>query len=231
MPVHKILPFLLLLLPALPAHAERSLAALAEEADLVALAQLIHTEYRTQGELPTRGFAILNILIAYKRPDDQGIAQVSAEGRDPAACYYPIEPGANNRYLVFLKLRDDGQYEGEKPWCQLPVHVVAEDSQYALRFPVEGVTLPDGAPVRTMQFSDRSAFIDPNETDPIELDRILTLWQTELQADGRIRFTQGIAMSDVRLLMFPEGLPPPPMRPVITPPRASPDLTRERDDD
>jgi hypothetical protein len=222
-----ILALASLLVVALPAHAERSLAALAEEADLVAVAQLIHTEYRTAQDLPNRGFAVLNILIPYKRPDDQSIAQVWAEGRDPSACYYPLEPGANDRFLVFLKLREDGQYEGEKPWCQLPVHVAAEDSQYALRYPVRGVALPRGAPVQDLVFSDGAAYIDPENTDPVTLRQIRDTWQLEELADGRLRYRQGILLSELRLLMFPEGLPPPPMRPVLNPPRASADLIRE----
>ncbi len=197
----------------------------------MAVAQLIHTEYRTAQDMPNRGFAVLDILVTYKRPDDQNIAQVWAEGRDPAACYYPLEPGADDRYLVFLKLREDGQYEGEKPWCQLPVHVVAADSQYALRYPVQGVALPRGAPVSNLVFADSAAFIDPEDADLLELKRIRETWQLEELADGRLRFREGILLSDIRLLMFPEGLPPPPMRPVITPPRASPDLTREREDE
>ncbi|HRQ65624.1 MAG TPA: hypothetical protein PKZ76_12320 [Xanthomonadaceae bacterium] len=215
-----------LLVFALPAQAERTLSALAEEADLVAVAQLIHTEYRTHQDQPNRGFAVLNILIPYKRPDDQNIAQVWAEGRDPSACYYPVEPGANDRFLVFLRLREDGQYEGEKPWCQLPVHVVADDSQYALRYPVPGVGMPSGVPVQNLQFADRAAFIDPASTDVWELRRIRETWQVDELADGRLRYRQGVLMGDVRLLMFPEGLPPPPMRPVLTPPRLSPDPER-----
>jgi hypothetical protein len=216
-----------LLATALPVQAERSLASLAEEADLVAVAELIHTEYRTRDEQPTRGFAVLNILIPYKRPDDQTIAQVWAEGRDPAACYYPTEPSANERYLVFLRLRADGQYEGEKPYCQLPVHVSAEDSQYALRYPVQGVTLPGGAPVRELVFADRAAYVDPATIDAGERARIRNTWRTVELPDGRLRYSQGILMSDVRMLMFPEGLPPPPLRPTINVPRASPELLRE----
>ncbi len=88
-----------------------TLAELASRADLVAIAQLVHTEYRPREGTPEAGFALLRLLIPYKRPDSQDVVAVYAERGQPAACFYPVEPDADERYLVFLRRRGDGQCE------------------------------------------------------------------------------------------------------------------------
>lgn len=189
-----------------------TLAELAARADLVAIAQLVHTEYRPREGTPEAGFALLRLLIPYKRPDPQDVVAVYAERGQPAACFYPVEPDADERYLVFLRRRGDGQYEGEAPYCRLPVHVVAADGEYALRWPLEGVKLPPEVAGEPLVFADRAAHLDPARLAPSALDDALARWPAEMLPDGRFRFSQGIRLTVIRPHIFPDGLPPPPHR-------------------
>jgi hypothetical protein len=202
----------LLLLAAPTERTPPSLAELAVGADLVAVAQLIHTEYRPREGPPEAGFALLRLLIPYKRPDSQEVVAVYAERGQAAACFYPLEPDADERYLVFLRRRDDGQYEGEPPYCRLPVHVIASDGEYALRWPLEGIAPPEGLQAEALVFADRAAHLDPGRLAPAALEEALARWPTERLTDGRFRFTHGLRLTAIRPHIFPDGLPPPPHR-------------------
>ncbi len=210
-----IVPLLLLpvLAPTAPAEATPpALAELARRADLVAVVQLIHTEYQPRAGPPEAGFALLRLLIPYKRLDDQEVIAVYAERGQPSACFYPTEPDADERYLVFLRRRSDAQYEGDPPYCRLPVHVIAADGEYALRWPIPGVRIPEGLVGEPLVFSDRSAHLDPARLDPAALEEMLATWPAEMMPDGRFRFSHGIRLTAIRPQIFPEGLPPPPHR-------------------
>ncbi|MBT8064120.1 MAG: hypothetical protein KJN94_03800, partial [Gammaproteobacteria bacterium] len=58
----------------------RSLAELAAEADLVALAQLRDTDYRRQRNIPVSGAAYLRVLIPYKGVKAGEIIEVFEKG-------------------------------------------------------------------------------------------------------------------------------------------------------
>ncbi|MDW8479266.1 MAG: hypothetical protein RML12_04725 [Xanthomonadales bacterium] len=108
---------------------------------------------------------------------------------------------------MFLRRRGDGQYEGEPPYCRLPVHVVAEDGQYALRWPIEGVRPPPLAG-RELVFADRAAYLDPARLTSEEIADLSARWPTVALPDGRLRFARGIPLAELRPQLFPEGLPP-----------------------
>lgn len=220
-----ILPLILLSALAPAGQAETTLPTLAElarRADLVAVAQLIHTEYRPREGPPEAGFALLKLLIPYKRPDHQEVIAVYAERGQPDACFYPTAPDADERYLVFLRRRGDGQYEGNLPYCRLPVHVIAADGEYALRWPIQGVRISEGLAGEPLIFADRTAHLDPARVDPVAFEEALATWPAELMPDGRFRFSHGIRLTAIRPQIFPEGLPPPPHRQPREPPPAEP---------
>lgn len=207
-----LLSLLALSAPVVAAAELPTLAELAARADVVAVVQLVHTEYRPRTGPPKAGFALLRVLIPYKRLDRQDLLAVYAEDTDPNPCFYPTEPDADERYLVFLHRREDGQYQGEAPYCWLPVHVIADDGEYALRWPLAGVRTPPGIEGEPLIFADRGAHLDPSRLDPAQLAETLSLWPAEPLPDGRYRFSQGIRLTVIRPHIFPDGLPPPPHR-------------------
>lgn len=97
-----LLSLLALSVPVVAAAELPTLAELAARADVVAVVQLVHTEYRPRTGPPKAGFALLRVLIPYKRLDRQDLLAVYAEDTDPNPCFYPTEPDADERYLVFF---------------------------------------------------------------------------------------------------------------------------------
>lgn len=198
------LTLLLAALAAPPAYAAESLNVLAERADVIAVVQLGVTRYEYQRSIPMKGMAQLEVLIPYKGAEPNQILEVHAEGFAAEACYYPDGIEDSQRYLVFLNTRAKGGLEGSKPYCQLPV-LVADDAQYALRYPVEGVHIPDTSIVREFNFNDINAYVDPYYLTEPELAKVKEGQRLREMEDGRLRYLDGIPLPEVRQLMFPDS--------------------------
>jgi hypothetical protein len=190
----------------------KSLETLAGEADLVALVQVLDTDYEYAREFPVGGTAFLRILIPYKldrpRPD---IIEVYDEGLREGACYFPnpevTEEGA--RYLLFVRNNPDvkGQYLGLETGCSLTA-LVTKDNRYALRYPAEGLLLSDdlSSLARPMNFADSHAIIDYEDLSVDErLDLLERGLLTELE-DRTYRVNQGIPLSEIRPLLGEDNL-------------------------
>ncbi|MEM1411040.1 MAG: hypothetical protein AAGH19_01675, partial [Pseudomonadota bacterium] len=101
-----------------------SLQELAAEADLVALVQVLDTDYEYARDFPIGGTAFLRILIPYKldRPLPD-IIQVYEEGLHDTECYFPNPPVTEEgrRYLLFVRQNPDveDQYLGLDAGCSL----------------------------------------------------------------------------------------------------------------
>lgn len=162
--------------PAAPAP--RPLAELAAQADLVALAQVRDTDYRTRRGIPVSGSGYLRVLIPYKGAVAEQVIEVFEKGVHEAECYFPnptvFEEG--RRYLLFLR-RDPSKpqrYRGLPEGCALDVLVDA-DNGYALRFPLSGMEISDSLAerAREMTFADPYAVVAdadllPSERSPLQ---------------------------------------------------------------
>lgn len=190
----------------------RSLETLAGEADLVALVQVLDTDYEYARDFPVGGTAFLRILIPYKldrqRPD---IIEVYDEGLRPGTCYFPNPEVTDEggRYLLFVRRNPDveGQYLGLETGCSLTA-LVMEDNRYALRYPVEGLLLTDdlSSLARPLDFADSHAVIDYEDLSVDErLDLLERGLLTELE-DRTYRVNQGIPLSEIRPLLGDDNL-------------------------
>ncbi len=180
-----------------------SLQVLAEQSELVAIVHLRDTRYEYTRSVPTRGWAQLQVLIAYKGSEAGRTIRVYAEGLDSSECYFPDDPDSSGRYLVFLNQRAENGYEGIKPWCQLTV-LVGSDHSYALLWPAEGLNpaeLADSA--QNMDFSDANAWLNPRAFTGVELSELRSRYALQEAEDGRLRYTQGVPASVLRALIFP----------------------------
>ncbi len=192
---------------------EPTLAELASGADFIGIAKVDTTEYETVRELPSEGFAILNVLVAYRHPGEvreaPGSIDVYEEGFGKDACYYPERQNEGRRYLVFLKERtgndEDGEektgFKGMKPGCMLPV-LITDDNRFALRFPVPDVEIRDRSVIRKMDFADPDAFITAGQTlSYTRVDYMFENGWLRQADDDRHVFTTGIYLRDARRLM------------------------------
>jgi hypothetical protein len=161
----------------------RSLAELAAEADLVALAQLRDTDYRRQRNIPVSGAAYLRVLIPYKGVKAGEIIEVFEKGLRDTECYFPnptvFEEG--RRYLLFLR-RDPAEperFRGLPEGCALDV-LVDTDNGYALRYPLNGIAVSDllAGLAREMAFADPYSIVEDRDLPPSE--------RSELQSGGFI---------------------------------------------
>lgn len=190
----------------------KPLETLASEADIIALAQVLDTDYEYARDFPVGGTAFLRILIPYKldrpRPD---IVEIYDEGLRPGTCYFPnpevTEEG--QRFLVFLRNNPDvqGQYLGLETGCALTALVTA-DNRYALQYPEEGLLLSDDlAPLaRPLAFADAHAVIDYEDLSVDERNDLLERgFLTELE-DRTYRVNQGIPLSEIRPLLGEENI-------------------------
>ncbi|MEE4174851.1 MAG: hypothetical protein V2I57_11410 [Xanthomonadales bacterium] len=190
----------------------RSLESLAAAADLVALVQVLDTDYETKRDFPVGGTAFLRILIPYKldrpRPD---IIEVYDEGLRPNTCYFPnpevTEEGS--RHLLFVRRNPDveGQYLGLETGCALTALVTA-DNRYALRHPPDGPPLTDdlAALARPLEFTDAYAIIDYEDLTVDDRLDLLERGLLEEREDRTYLVTQGIPLSEVRPLLGEENL-------------------------
>lgn len=185
---------------------------LAAESDLVALAQVADTDYQYTRSFPSGGSAFLRVLIPYKVTRAYGdLIEVYEEGLHEHECYFPGpqigEEG--RRYLVFLRFNPDrpAQYRGLAEGCALEV-LVTDDNSYALRAPVDGI---ESAAMTTqwaqaLTFADRHAVVDEEALSVETRDAWLDGGWLLRQEDGRLAFTHGIPIREVRALIGEENL-------------------------
>jgi len=211
---------LLILLTAAPACAEDasapaiapiSLAELAANADVVAVAQIKDTDYLLRREIPVSGSAYLKILIPYKMDQAADMVEVYEKGLRDQECYFPnptvFEEG--RRYLLFLAR--DVEYperlRGLPEGCALEV-LVDSDNGYALRYPVTGINLSDplAGLAQPMTFSDGYAVVDDEDLQPARRDAMLDAGQIRQYQPGQWIYTTGIGLARVRELMGPDAL-------------------------
>lgn len=201
--------------PSEQASSEPTLASLASEADFIGVVQVDTTEYETVRDLPSEGFAILRVLVAYRHPgevlDAPGSIDVFEDGFGKDACYYPERQNEGRRYLAFLKERtgkdeqgkEKSGYRGMKPGCMLPV-LIAADNRFALRFPVPGVDIQDRSVIRKIDFADPDAFvIGGREVSYTHVEYMVEQNWMRKADDDRYVYTTGIYLSDARRLMNP----------------------------
>lgn len=207
---------LLCLLPLAAAAADDTIDAvtltdLAARSDLVALAQVRDTDYRTQRDIPVSGSAYLKILIPYKGGHAGDLAEVYEFGLHEHECYFPnptvFEEG--RRYLLFLA-RDSEEperFRGHPQGCALEV-LVDEQNRYALRYPADGILLADGLSdlARPMRFADPYSTLSDEELLPARRDTLLQMGAIERDGDDGWRYTRAVPLSEARKLIAPEAL-------------------------
>jgi len=188
-----------------------TLAEMAASADLVALIQVLDTDYEYTRGFPSGGTAFLKVLIPYKVTRSfEDILEVYEQGLHPGECYFenPTVLEEGRRQLVFLKFSNDveGQYNGLKQGCSLDV-LVQDNGQYALRFPVDGILLSDDltAKAKAMEFHDSYAIIKDEAISPVERNQLLEDGYL-FAVDQGFKLTHGIEISEIRKLMGPNGL-------------------------
>jgi hypothetical protein len=189
-----------------------SLSELAAEADLVALVQVLDTDYEYARDFPTGGTAFLRVLIPYKlnRPLPD-IVEVYDEGLHEGECYFPNPPltEEGRRYLLFARDNPDveGQYLGLGPGCALTA-LVTSDNRYALRYPAEGFELADDLEplAEPIDFADAHAVVDYEEIDADERLDLLARGYLEEREERTYKLTHGIPLAAVRQLLGEENL-------------------------
>jgi hypothetical protein len=202
-----------------------SLAVLADKADVIVLGQVKDTDYFYRHEYPVSGSAYLKVLIPYKADRPNDLIEVYEKGLHENECYFPnpsvFEEG--RRYLLFLRQDPDKpeRHRGLAEGCALDV-LVDGNNQYALKYPVSGITLSDRLEdlTRPMTFSDsyaleseetltsternillESGLIIPWEPPPDDVEPgVLGVPQGRLQGDHWI-YTKGIDLTAFRKLM------------------------------
>jgi len=188
------------------------LAELAAAADLVALVQVLDTDYEYAREFPVGGTAFLDILIPYKldRPLPD-IVEVYEEGLHPGECYFPNPPVTEEgrRYLLFVRRNPEveGQYLGLESGCTLTA-LVTEDNRYALRYPLHGLAVSDpvDALAQPVDYADSHAVLDYEELEVDERNDLLARDLVVERDDRTYKLTHGVPLGDIRRLLGAENL-------------------------
>ena len=188
-----------------------TLTQLARESDLVAVVRVHKTEYRYTREFPSGGSAFLQVLLPYKASQRHDLVEVTEEGLKDNECYFPTtpewEPGGA-RFLVFLKQGEGERFTGHPGICALPV-LVTQDNRYAVRWPADKLDIneADREKIRALEFSDPDAYIPTQPLSDIAIEALQAEKHMRL-LDNSLVYTQGIYISDVRMLMGPDALIP-----------------------
>jgi hypothetical protein len=189
-----------------PAASSHSLSELARHADLVALVQVMETDYTYARSFPNAGSAYLKILIDYKRKRAGGdTIEVYEKGLRLHECYFPSpgSVGTGGRFLVFLRVDpgDPDRYRGLPEGCALQV-LVRSDQRYALRYPVDGIAISD--PLDTLaqpyRFEDPHAVIDADKITPQRRNELLARGLIERYGDD-FKYTHGVDLTAARKLI------------------------------
>lgn len=189
-----------------------SLFDLASRADLVALVQVLDTDYEYARDFPIGGTAFLRILIPYKldRPLPD-LIEVYDEGLKEGECYFPNPPVTEEgrRYLLFVRRNPDveGQYLGLTEGCSLTA-LVTVDNRYVLRYPPEGIEITDdlSSLAEPMEFADSHAILDYELLDVSERLELLAAGLIEEREDRTYKLTHGVPLAAVRALLGAENL-------------------------
>lgn len=184
------------------------LSQLASESSLVAVAQVVATEYEYIRGFPSKGIATLRILIPYKQPEPLDQVEVIEEGLKESECYFP-EISAwqeGQRFLVFLNRLESDQFKGHPVLCALPV-LITDGNQYALRMPQDAISMgADGADlVRELVYIDPAARIDAMDMTGTAITKMMEEFSLR-RIDDDLVYTLGIGLPDVRRLIGPEAL-------------------------
>lgn len=189
-----------------------SLEELADRSSLVAVAQVLDTDYEYVRKFPIGGATFLRTLIAYKLTRSrEDIVEVYDEGLNDHACYFrnPSVFDEGSRHLVFFRDNPevDGQYLGLASGCALEV-LVTTDNRYALRYPPKGIELTnDLSPLaRPMSFADAYATIDHDVLGVPERQALEAAGMLVRTEEGRYRYTHGIPISEIRPLLGEQNL-------------------------
>ena len=188
-----------------------SLSELATRADLVALVQVMDTDYVYTRSFPSEGSAFLKILIAYKasRPD-QEIIEIYEKGLHSNECYFenPTVFEEGRRYLVFFRSdpQDPELYRGLAEGCALEIFV-SKDNRYVLKYPIEGLELADRLNALAMEFdfNDYHALTSEESLAPAERDDLLERGLLVPYQD-QFKYTHGIDLTVARKLINAEAL-------------------------
>lgn len=188
-----------------------SLSELASQADLVAVVQVVDTDYIYTRAFPSEGTAILKILIRYKANQaDETYVEVYEKGLHPNECYFetPEFYFEGRRHLVFLRLDPDDPelYRGMPQGCALEI-LVTEDNTYALKYPVEGIQLKDAFDqlATGYGFKDQHALVAEEQLSPAARDELLALGLI-VPYEDQFKYTHGVDLTVVRKLIGREAL-------------------------
>jgi len=145
--------------------AGQTLSEMARDADAIAVVRVDLTEYQKTRAFPSSGFALLQVLVAYRGVERGDQLQVTERGLGERRCYYP-ELGTwqfeGDRFLVFLKKGDNETWRGTAPACRLPV-LVDGNHQFVLRYPIKGLIIEDPAVIETVDFADPASRVDASD--------------------------------------------------------------------
>lgn len=208
-----VLPTLLLAgeeAPEMPTPAE-----LAAESDYVVLARLEVYDYEERRNIPVEGKAWFEVLVPYKVPAPTGRLRLYEQGVGGDRCYFDDVAlhGEMPRYLLFLVEHHDpeqGDARGHPDRCALPV-LVSTDNRYAVRWPIDGLDLPEdiGSRVRAFEFHGPGSTVDlRGETRHRREQRIEREFLEPVEGGRRAqyRYTRGIPLEDFRPLMGEQNL-------------------------
>ncbi len=185
-----------------------SFAAVAEWADVIAVAQVVNVDYQQTRELNAKGQAFLNVHVPYKGVNKNDLLVVSSKGFAPHNCYYPDRAGEGERFLVFLKKsKNEGEYHGFKPYCQLQI-LLTDTGEYALRYPLDLDFEIDSELVKHIQFNDPNARINVTDWTGISRDQHQLKYASTLTQEADmfqkfyyLTYTQGVMLYEIRKLM------------------------------
>lgn len=188
-----------------------SFAEAAQWADLVAIAQVDDIEYEQVRKLNSKGYAFLNILVAYKNATRGESIAVIATGFDDNICYYPDRENEGERFLVFLKKAPkelSNVYYGYKPFCQFQV-LLSDLGQYILRTPLDdNIITIEKENIETQTFNDPHSTLDTTLWTGIKRDEFAEKYQCEIiETEDRfnkifhLKYTQGVPIYKVRSML------------------------------
>jgi len=189
----------------------KTIEELAEEADLIAIAIVEQTEYEKTRSFPSKGWALLKVLIPYKGSVKGQIFQVGEQGLGDDKCYFPEVSGLDyegQRFLVVLKKVAQANYIGVAPSCRIPI-LVTSNSGYAIRYPVSGLEMENQEQLaREMTFADPSAYIDATDYTFAKIDELEQYYKARKLEPNEFEpeivkyvYTQGIPVKHIRSLL------------------------------
>ncbi|MEM1092314.1 MAG: hypothetical protein AAGI67_18145 [Pseudomonadota bacterium] len=192
------------------AAAEQTLAAMAADADAIAVVRVTQTEYARTRAFPSSGWALLEVLVPYRGVEKGQILEVTERGLGKQRCYYP-ELGTwqfeGDRFFVFLKKGEGDTWRGRAPACRLPV-LVDDANRFLLRFPVEGLKIEEEGVVEEVQFNDPAARVDASDFTRAKIRELEDFYlATRVVSDDPLappdlvyQYTRGITLANVRRL-------------------------------